>query len=155
MGARQSAAPLARRGRHFHRGGIRDISLQRRHHHNRAWHERVLFVSTINTNDPDVPPSKRVRLVPIRAGITRVLLDLGLQEDNSNAMEGLKLACRDPSLQGINPEQITNYFRRVMVAPTGKVPGMAIWRKSIFEPCISTPSSRCLFRRAPRPTWWK
>ena len=36
-------------------------------------------------------------------------------------VEGLRLACRDPALEGIDPEQITYYFRRVMVIPRGKV----------------------------------
>ena len=47
-------------------------------------------------------------------------------------MEGLRLACRDPTLSGIDPEQITYYFRRVMVVTSGKVPGMAVWRKRLF-----------------------
>jgi KUP system potassium uptake protein len=47
-------------------------------------------------------------------------------------MEGLALACREPSLRGIDPEQITYYFRRVMVVPRGKVPGMSLWRKGLF-----------------------
>ena len=53
--------------------------------------------------------------------------------ERPNVMEGLKLACLDPSLGGIDPEQITYYFRRVMVIPTGKMPGMATWRKALFS----------------------
>jgi KUP system potassium uptake protein len=30
------------------------------------------------------------------------------------------------------PEKITYYFRRVMVIPSGKVPGMAVWRERLF-----------------------
>src|SRR5204863_9522291 len=30
------------------------------------------------------------------------------------------------------PEQITYYFRRVMVVANGKVPGMAVWRERLF-----------------------
>jgi len=47
-------------------------------------------------------------------------------------MEGLRLACRKPELAGIDPENITYYFRRVMVIATDKVPGMSVWRKSLF-----------------------
>jgi KUP system potassium uptake protein len=48
-------------------------------------------------------------------------------------MDGLRLACRDPALNGIDPEQITYYFRRVMVVvASGKVPGMALWRERLF-----------------------
>jgi KUP system potassium uptake protein len=47
-------------------------------------------------------------------------------------MEGLKLACRLPELQGIDPENITYYFRRVMVIACDQPSGMAVWRKSLF-----------------------
>ena len=47
-------------------------------------------------------------------------------------MEGLKLACFKPELRGIDPQNITYYFRRVMVIPSGKPFGMAVWRKSLF-----------------------
>ena len=49
-----------------------------------------------------------------------------------NVMDGLRLACGDPALRGIDPEQITYYFRRVMVVANGKVPGMAVWRERFF-----------------------
>ena len=52
--------------------------------------------------------------------------------EDPDVMEGLKLACSDASLRGIDPEQITYYFRRVMVIPSGKVPGMAVWREGLF-----------------------
>jgi KUP system potassium uptake protein len=52
--------------------------------------------------------------------------------ENPDVMEGLRLACRDPSLSDIDPERITYYFRRVMVVPKGKVPGMAVWRERLF-----------------------
>jgi hypothetical protein len=52
--------------------------------------------------------------------------------EHPDVMEGLKLACRKPSLRGIDPERITFYSRRVMVIPIGKVPGMAVWRECIF-----------------------
>ncbi|HMA72762.1 MAG TPA: hypothetical protein VKP67_14935 [Xanthobacteraceae bacterium] len=63
--------------------------------------------------------------------MTRVLLYFGFME-HPDVMEGLRLACRDPSLRGIDPEKITFYSRRVMVVPRGKVPGMAVWRERLF-----------------------
>ena len=110
------------------------IPLGLTHHlkHNRVLHERVIFLSSVNTDAPQVDPDRRVKLVALRAGISRVILHFGFME-RPNVMEGLKLACRDPSLRGIDPEQITYYFRRVMVIPTGKLPGMAVWRKALFS----------------------
>jgi KUP system potassium uptake protein len=109
------------------------IPLALTHHlrHNHVLHERMLLVSTITTDAPRVDPEERVKLIPVGAGITRVLLHFGFME-HPNVMEGLKLACRDPPLRDIDPEKITFYSRRVMVVANGKVPGMAVWRERLF-----------------------
>jgi len=108
------------------------IPLALTHHlrHNRVLHERVLLIASITTDEPRVAPEQRVKLVPVGVGITRVLLYFGFME-TPDVMEGLALACREPALHGIDPQNITYYFRRVMVIP-GKASGMAVWRKSLF-----------------------
>jgi KUP system potassium uptake protein len=113
--------------------GTTGIPLALTHHlrHNRVLHERVLLVSAVGSDVPRVDPAKRVKLTPVGAGMTRVTLYFGFME-HPNVMEGLKLACRDPDLRDIDPERITFYSRRVMVIPSGKVRGMAVWRKRIF-----------------------
>jgi KUP system potassium uptake protein len=113
--------------------GTSGIPLALTHHlrHNRVLHERVMLVSTVSSDAPRVDPDQRVKLVPVGAGITRVSLHFGFME-HPNVMEGLKLACRDHSLRGIEPERITFYSRRVMVIASGKVPGMAVWRERLF-----------------------
>ena len=109
------------------------IPLGLTHHlrHNRVLHERVLLIASVTTDAPRVEPQQRIRLVPVGAGITRVIFHFGFME-TPDVMEGLKLACRDPELHGIDPPNITYYFRRVMVIPSGKASGMAGWRKSLF-----------------------
>jgi KUP system potassium uptake protein len=109
------------------------IPLGLTHHlrHNRVLHERVLLISSLTTDVPRVEPEERIRLVPVGGGIIRVIFHFGFME-SPDMMEGLKLACREPELQGIDPHDITYYFRRVMVIPTRKVRGMATWRKSLF-----------------------
>ena len=109
------------------------IPLTLTHHlrHNRVLHERVLLIAIITTDEPRVDPEQRVKLVAVGAGITRVLLYFGFME-TPNVMEGLALACREAALHGIDPPNITYYFRRVMVIPTGKASGMAVWRKTLF-----------------------
>jgi KUP system potassium uptake protein len=113
--------------------GASGIPLALTHHirHNRVLHERVLLVSTVSSDAPRVDPEQRVKFVAVGAGITRVTLHFGFME-HPDVMEGLKLACRDPSLRGIDPERITFYSRRIMVIPSGKVPGMAVWRERLF-----------------------
>ena len=109
------------------------IPLGLTHHlrHNRVLHERVLLIASITTDEPRVEPEQRIKLVPVGAGITRVLFYFGFME-TPDVMEGLTLACREPALHGIDPQNITYYFRRVMVIPSGNGPGMAVWRKSLF-----------------------
>src|SRR5262245_16791232 len=110
------------------------IPLGLTHHlkHNRVLHERVLLIASVSANEPRVESADdRVKLVPVGAGITRVLFHFGFME-TPDIMEGLRLACRRPELQGIDPESITYYFRRVMVIATNKPSGMAVWRKALF-----------------------
>ena len=109
------------------------IPLALTHHlrHNRVLHERVLLISIVSSDAPRINPGERVKFVPVGAGITRIILQFGFME-HPNVMDGLKLACRDPSLRDIDPEEITYYFRRVIVIPSGRVPGMAVWRERLF-----------------------
>jgi len=109
------------------------IPLALTHHlrHNRVLHERVLLISIVSSDAPRIDPDERVKFMPVGAGITRIILQFGFME-HPNVMDGLKLACRDPGLRDIDPEAITYYFRRVMVIPSGRVPGMAVWRERLF-----------------------
>jgi len=110
------------------------IPLALTHHlpHNRVLHERVLLIKIVSSDAPRIDPGQRVKLVPVGAGITRVILQFAFME-HPNVIDGLNLACRNPGLRDINPEEITYYFRRVMVIPSGKVSGMAVWRERVFS----------------------
>ena len=109
------------------------IPLALTHHlrHNRVLHERALLMSIITTDAPRVDPEQRAKLIPVGAGMIRVLLHFGFME-HPDVMAGLKLACRDPALHGVDPEKITFYSRRIMVVPSGEIPGMAVWRERLF-----------------------
>ena len=109
------------------------IPLALTHHlrHNRVLHERVLLINIVSSDAPRIDPDERVSLVPVGAGISRFILQFGFME-HPNVMDGLKLACSHVGLRDIDPEEITYYFRRVMVIPSGKVPGMAVWRQRLF-----------------------
>ena len=87
------------------------IPLALTHHlrHNRVLHERLLLIACITTDEPRVEPERRIKLVPVCAGITRVLFYFGFMEA-PDVMEGLKLACLEPELRGIDPQDITYYF---------------------------------------------
>src|SRR5215471_8957441 len=71
------------------------------HHlrHNRVLHERVLLIASISTDAPRVEPEQRTRLVPVGAGIIRVIFHFGFME-TPDVMEALRLACnRLPELR--------------------------------------------------------
>jgi KUP system potassium uptake protein len=110
------------------------IPLGLTHHlrHNRVLHERVFFIASIIVDAPRVEPAERIKIVPVGAGISRLLFYFGFME-TPNVMEALKHGCLDqPELHGIDPEDITYYFRRVMVVASDKTSGMSVWRKSLF-----------------------
>jgi len=90
-----------------------------------------VFVSPFGSDVPRVDTDQRAKLVPVGAGMIRVTFHFGFME-HPNVMEGLKIACRDPDLRGIDAERITFYSRRVGVIASGKVPGMAVGRERIF-----------------------
>jgi KUP system potassium uptake protein len=46
--------------------------------------------------------------------------------------EGLQLACRQGKLTGLDLADITYYIGRETVIPREDVPGMWVWRESIF-----------------------
>ncbi|MBV9569499.1 MAG: KUP/HAK/KT family potassium transporter [Hyphomicrobiales bacterium] len=109
------------------------IPLGLTHHlrHNRVLHERVLLIASVAVDQPRVAAEERFKLVPVGAGIIRVLFHFGFME-TPDVMDGLRRACLEPELHGIDPENITYYFRRVMVIASKKATGMAVWRKSLF-----------------------
>jgi KUP system potassium uptake protein len=119
------------------------IPLALTHHirHNRVLHERVLLVSAVATEEPRVAAERRATLIPVGAGITRVVLHFGFME-HPNIMEGLRLACRDPALGGIDPERIT--FIRAG-SWSSRAARCAAWRSGASvcsRRCTSTPICR-------------
>src|SRR5262249_15918602 len=87
----------------------------------RVLHERVLLIASTSSDAPRVPPEQRVKLVPVGVGMTRLIFHFGVME-TPNIMEGLRLACREGELSGIDPQSITYYFSPLLVAPTPHPP---------------------------------
>src|SRR5258708_5868824 len=61
------------------------IPLGLTHHlrHNRVLHERLLLIASITTDEPRVEADQRIKLVPVGAGITRVIFHFGFMEDDA------------------------------------------------------------------------
>ena len=127
------------------------IPLGLTHHlrHNRVLHESVLLIAIITTDEPPVEPERRIKLVPVGAGITRVLLYFGFME-TPDVMEGLALACREPALHGIDPHNITFQAcdgdprkQDIQHGDLAKIP--------VRHDAPQRKSSGCIFRRSGRP----
>jgi KUP system potassium uptake protein len=76
--------------------------------------------------DPD-----RSEVSEIIPGITRVVLRYGFMQ-YPTIYEGLSLACQQGKLPGIDLTEITYYVGRETIIPREDVPGMWLWRETLF-----------------------
>ena len=76
------------------------------HHlkHNRVLHERVLLVSVLTLEEPRVEDANRVEVIPIGAGISRVILRYGFME-TPDAKHGAGSRDQPRPSDGRNPER--------------------------------------------------
>ena len=103
------------------------------HHltHNRVLHERVLLISVLTLEEPRVDDANRVEVIPIGAGISRVILRYGFME-TPDAKHGVDLAISQGHVTGVTPSELTYYLGRETVVSTHR-PGMARWREVLFS----------------------
>ncbi len=99
--------------------------------HNHVLHERVILVTVLIAESPHIAEDERAEVIEIVPGITRVILHYGFMQ-NPTIYEGLKLACRQGKLPGIDLSDITYYVGRETIIPSEDVPGMWVWRESVF-----------------------
>jgi KUP system potassium uptake protein len=99
--------------------------------HNRVLHERVLLVTVQIEEVPHVPDQERANVTEIITGITRVVLHYGFMQ-YPTIYEGLKLACQQGKLPGIDLSDLTYYVGRETIIPREDVPGMWVWRETLF-----------------------
>ena len=99
--------------------------------HNRVLHERVLLVTVLIEESPHIPDEERAEVIEIIPGITRVILHYGFMQ-NPTIYDGLKLACRQGKLPGIDLSDITYYVGRETIIPSEDIPGMWVWREGLF-----------------------
>ncbi len=96
--------------------------------HNKVLHERVLFVTVLNEDVPQVGPDRRREVTELAPGIHRVILRYGFQESPHipRELDGLKQ-------EGVAFESMqASYFlgRETLVAAV--VPKMSHWRQWLF-----------------------
>src|SRR5579871_1771002 len=96
--------------------------------HNKVLHERVLFVTVQNVDEPEVGNDRRTEVAELATGIHRVILRYGFMESPNipRALEELNEA-------GIafDPMQASYFLGREVLVP-GTVPKMPWWRHWLF-----------------------
>ncbi|WP_342363439.1 KUP/HAK/KT family potassium transporter [Terrarubrum flagellatum] len=99
--------------------------------HNHVLHERVLLATVQIEESPRIADEERAKVHEISPGITRVILHYGFMQ-YPTVYEGLKLACQQGKLQGIELGEVTYYVGRESIIPRENIPGMWVWREGVF-----------------------
>jgi KUP system potassium uptake protein len=129
-----------------HVGGTPEILL---HHlrHNKVLHERVVFLSIVPSEVPEVPELDRFVVDPLEHGFSRVTARYGFMEtpDVSALMDR---CCRE-SFESTTAEDVTYYLGRPKIVPEGTAP-MLQWRKFLFTFLARNSRSATEFFNIPR-----
>ncbi|MGN8547777.1 potassium transporter Kup [Bradyrhizobium sp. 13971] len=99
--------------------------------HNHVLHQRVLLVTVQIEESPRISDEDRVVVHDVTPGIIRVILRYGFMQ-YPTIYEGLKLACRQGKLPGVRLTDVTYYIGRETIIPREDIPGMWVWRESLF-----------------------
>lgn len=113
--------------------------------HNKVLHERVLFVTVVNVDEPEVAPEERMSVEDLGHGCYRVILRYGFKESPHIPRELEKL--KD---QGIpfDPMQVSYFLGRETLVPA-LVPKMPRWRMWLFLVMARNAISATEFFRIP------
>jgi KUP system potassium uptake protein len=99
--------------------------------HNHVLHQRVVLVTVLIEEAPRIAEEDRAEIIEVIEGITRVILHYGFMQ-YPTIFDGLRLACDQGKLPGIDLSDITYYIGRETIIPSDEVAGMALWRETVF-----------------------
>jgi KUP system potassium uptake protein len=99
--------------------------------HNRVLHQRVVLVTVLIEEAPRIADEDLTEVIEVIEGITRVILHFGFMQYPTIA-DGLQLACHQGKLPGIDLTDITYYIGRETIIPSEDIPGMWVWRETVF-----------------------
>jgi KUP system potassium uptake protein len=99
--------------------------------HNHVMHERILLVTVLIEESPRIADADRAEIIEVIPGITRIILHYGFMQ-YPTISEGLRLACEQGKLPGIDLADVSYYIGRETIIPSEKVAGMAVWRETVF-----------------------
>jgi len=95
--------------------------------HNKVLHEKVMFVTVVTTDRPEVPADQRATVEELAPGIHRVMLRYGFMESPNipRALEDLT-----PE-SGFDSMQASYFLGREVLVP-GMAPNLSWWRRWLF-----------------------
>ncbi len=99
--------------------------------HNHVLHQRVVLVTVLIAESPRIADEDRAEVIEIIEGITRVILHYGFMQ-YPTIYDGLRLACAQGKLPGIDLTDITYYIGRETIIASEEVAGMWVWRENVF-----------------------
>lgn len=102
------------------------------HHlaHNQVLHEQVVLLSVVTREVPRVTAEKRLVVVSLEQGFTRVTVNYGFMQSPN-----IPVALRECESFGlvVNLDTATFYLARETLIPSLKRPGMMLWREKLFS----------------------
>jgi KUP system potassium uptake protein len=96
--------------------------------HNKVLHERVVFLTVLTEEIPNIPDKERVEIHDLGQGAWRVMVRYGFK-DEPDLPHALEL-CAPLGLE-FHMMETSFFLNRETVIPS-KLPGMAIWREGLF-----------------------
>jgi KUP system potassium uptake protein len=113
--------------------------------HNKAMHERVVFLSVVTEPMPFISRRKRTELENLREGFHRITLHFGYMQDPDvpKALTGLEVGGKP-----IDMMSTTFFLGRETLIPRGAL-GMSIWREKLFAFMSRNATSAMSFFRLP------
>ncbi len=113
--------------------------------HNKVLHDRVLFVTVQNVDEPEVGPERRTEVTQLAPGIHRVELRYGFMESPN-----IPRALEDLNGRGVpfDPMQASYFLGREVLVPA-MVPKLPIWRLWLFLVLARNAVSATEFFRIP------
>jgi KUP system potassium uptake protein len=99
--------------------------------HNHCLHQKVVLVTVLIAELPRISEEDRAEVIEVIPGITRVVLHYGFMQ-YPTIYQGLVLACQQGKLPGLDLNDITYYIGRETIIPSEDIPGMWLWRETVF-----------------------
>jgi len=113
--------------------------------HNKVLHEKVLFVTVVNQDVPEVPPEERATVAELAPGIHRVTIRYGFMESPNLPRDLIELRSLGVAF---DPMQASFFLGRETLVPT-MAPKLPLWRLWLFLVMARNAVSATEFFRIP------